>query len=388
MISIDPQEKVWLCKTELENDYKNELTFASLQAQENYFNSTIFRSYSDFTYIKKDNIINVNENIDKIISCNYLFYRNDGFTDATGNIKTYYCFITGMEYVNENCTRISFETDVWQTYQFDLNFNASFVEREHTNDDTIGANTYPEGLETGEYIINSTYVDPTMDDVFNDTCYVLGASVDYDMTSSRFPAAGGGSYNGLYSGVTYYYFSKSAQAGINYALQKFAENGQVDTITGLFVVPKVLAPATADGGKVQNSATPISYNVSFAKTYGLQGYNPKNNKLKTFPYCYVLCNNMAGSSNIYNYEDFSNSNCTFNVKGVLCPGASVRLTPTNYKGIASNDNESMMLGKFPICNYSVDMYTNWLTQNSVNVPALGFTTTLDSINIAKKSKEN
>ena len=27
----------------------------------------------------------------------------------------------------------------------------------------------------------------------------------------------------------------------------------------------------------------------------------------------------------------------------------------------------MNLGKLPICNYAVDMYTNWLTQNSVNV---------------------
>ena len=382
MISIEPQGKVFLCKTELENDYKHQLTFANLQAQENYFNSVVAFQYAtdNFTYIKKDNVININENIEKILPCNYLFYRNDGFYDAQGNIKTYYCFINNMEYINENCTRLYIETDVWQTYQFDINYKASFVEREHTNDDTIGANTYPESLETGEYIINSQYVDPTMDDVFNDTCYVLGCSVDFNITADRFLPSGGGSYNGLYSGVKYFYFSKSAQRGINQALAKFAENGQADTITGLFIVPKVLAPASADGGAVTNSATPVSYTISFAKTYGLGGYTPKNNKLKVYPYCYVLCNNMAGSTNIYNYEDFSNSNCTFSVKGALCPGGSIRLTPTNYKGIASNDNESLMLGKFPICNYQVDMYTNWLTQNSVNVPGYGHAN-IDELNM-------
>ena len=368
MISITPQGSIYLCKTKLEADYKNQLTFSNVQAQETYFNSTIFKTFTDYTYIKQDSVINIGEPIDTILGCNYLFYRNTGFTN-----KTFYCFITRMEYVNENCTKVYIETDVFQTYQFDIVYNASFIQREHTNNDTIGANTYPEDFETGEYIINSQYVDPTMDDVFNDTCYVLGANVEYvfDTSTTPFDYAGGGSYNGVYSGVTYYYFSKSAQAGINNALKQFAKKGQVDTITGLFIVPKVLAPAVADGGQVTNSATPVSYNISFAKTYGLQGYNPRNNKLKVYPYCYVLCNNMAGSTNIYRYEDFSNSNCTFTVKGVLCPGASIRLTPTNYKGIASNDNESLMLGKFPICNYSVDMYTNWLTQNSVNVPGWG-----------------
>ena len=33
----------------------------------------------------------------------------------------------------------------------------------------------------------------------------------------------------------------------------------------------------------------------------------------------------------------------------------------------------MTLGKFPCCSYNVDMYTNWLTQNSVNVDGYTFT---------------
>lgn len=372
MISISPQGQVFLCKTKLEADYKNQLTFTNKQAQENYFNSTIFKSYNDYTYIKKDNVINVNENIDSIIVCNYLFYRNNGFTN-----DTYYCFIVNMEYVNENCTRIYIETDVWQTYQFSITYNASFVEREHTNDDTIGANTYPENVETGEYIVNGVYVDPNLDDVLNDTCYVLGANVEYSATSTadKFPFSGGNVYNGVYSGVNYYRFDRGSSGGIDLALRQFAEKGQVDTITGLFIIPKALAPISTQTtpAEVTASTTPITYNLSFAKTYGLQGYNPRNNKLKTYPFCYVLGNNMAGTTNIYRYEDFSNTNCTFTIKGVLCPAGSIRCTPTNYKGIASNDNESLMLGKFPICNYSVDMYTNWLTQNSVNIGGTTYT---------------
>ena len=375
MISITPQGQVYLCKTKLEADYKNQLTFSNKQAQETYFNSTIFKSYSDYTYIKKDNVINVNENIDSIIGCNYLFYRNTGFTN-----DTYYCFIVNMEYVNENCTRIYIETDVWQTYQFSLTYNASFVEREHTNDDTIGNNTYPENVETGEYIVNSVYVDSHLDEVLNDTCYILGANVDImghiPNDDTKWDFTGGNVYNGVYSGVNYYRFDRGSTNGIDVYLKGFAKKGQVDTITGLFIIPKFIAPINTPTtpSEVSQSSTPASYNLSFTKTYGLQGYIPRNNKMYTYPFCYVLGNNMAGTTNIYRYEDFSNTDCTFTIKGVICPSGSIRCTPTNYKGISSNDNESLLLAKYPICNYSVDMYTNWLTQNSVNIGGTNYTT--------------
>ena len=46
---------------------------------------------------------------------------------------------------------------------------------------------------------------------------------------------------------------------------------------------------------------------------------------------------------------------------------SVRLVPRNYNGIAENYEEGLNLGKLPICAWSNDVYTNWLTQNAVNV---------------------
>lgn len=60
-----------------------------------------------------------------------------------------------MEYVNDTMTHVYIETDVFQTWQFDFIYKRSFIEREHVNDDTVGINTVPENLETGEYITNS-----------------------------------------------------------------------------------------------------------------------------------------------------------------------------------------------------------------------------------------
>ena len=45
---------------------------------------------------------------------------------------------------------------------------------------------------------------------------------------------------------------------------------------------------------------------------------------------------------------------------------SIKLQP-NYKGEAINNNEGLVLGKLPMCSWNTDVYTNWLTQNSVNI---------------------
>ena len=53
-ITVTPQGQVYLCKTPLENDYKNQITFASASAQLTYFNSKVVKSYDNYTYIKKE----------------------------------------------------------------------------------------------------------------------------------------------------------------------------------------------------------------------------------------------------------------------------------------------------------------------------------------------
>ena len=86
-MTVTPQGQLYLCKTPLENDYKNQLTFANASNQLTYFNSKVIKSYDNYTYIKKDNVVQVGDNIDTIIECNYLFYQNKGFTT-----KYYFCF--------------------------------------------------------------------------------------------------------------------------------------------------------------------------------------------------------------------------------------------------------------------------------------------------------
>ena len=147
MINIIPQSEVRLLKTPLEMDSEHTLNFSSLENQTAYFLSKTYQSFTDFTYVRDSQTIVVDKPYDQVYTCNYLMYKNTGF-----NNKYFYAFITKMEYVSENSTRIYFEIDSMQTWYFQLTFNNVFVEREHVSNDTIGLHTVPEGLETGEYI--------------------------------------------------------------------------------------------------------------------------------------------------------------------------------------------------------------------------------------------
>ena len=389
MITVTPQGQVYICKTPLENDYKNQLTFATKIAQENYFNSTIIKSLDNYTYIKKDNVIKVGINIDEIIDCNYLFYRNTGFSN-----KIYYCFITKMEYINENCTAITIETDCFQTWYFDIRYKKCFVEREHVNDDTIGAHTIPEGLETGDYV--DQYVNN--DEMSGLNFLTKGGHSPYvvlAVSETGLDVAlpdGSRIYNNVYSGLIFLTFPSTGDVDkyINYIQHKITE----DIIYAAFMCPYEIA---TDGGNFEwgtftDGNTSFQYAfinyttiatqmgvVEINKPNNLDTYIPRNKKLLTFPYRYFNIANNSGSSATYKCEYFNSRDgrdvCQFNMLGAISPGCSIRLIPYNYKCGKTEFNyvhkeveESIVAGKLPTCGWTNDAYTNWLTQNAINIP--------------------
>ena len=352
-MTITPQGQIYLCKATLENDYKNQLTFNSLTEQLTYFNSTVEHTFDNYTYIKKDNVVQVGKNIDEIIDCNYLFYRNVGFTS-----KYYFCFITNMEYVNENCTRITFETDCYQTWMFQINYKQCFIEREHVNDDTVGLHTVPENLETGEYIFNHR-------DYYNglDDCFYVIQCTEWAGSSDNPPLAT--NYGGVYMAGGAYMCNTITEV-VN-ILQQYANRGKSDAVYNLYMVPKSLVSNTSGTLQYSGQSIPETLPYRVNKFNTINGYTPINKKLLTFPYQYLLISNNNGSSNILHYERFNSNDCGFEIKGVPVVGGSAKLIPVYYDNYNNIEEEGLIAGKFPTLNWSEDEYTNWLTQNSVNL---------------------
>lgn len=133
------------------NDYKNTRWFDTIASQENYFtNKPVVHSMSQANFQRIDgyHYVAVNENIDDLWGTNYLMFQN-----AQYNNKWFYAFVTKLEYVQKNATKVHFQIDVFQTWKFDMNFKPSFVVREHCKlwnaDGSPVINTIDEGLNYG-----------------------------------------------------------------------------------------------------------------------------------------------------------------------------------------------------------------------------------------------
>ena len=387
--NIIPITRVYLLDVPLESDYKNTLYFANATDQQNYFQSKIIGSYSynDFTYQRKDNIIRIPEQYDKIYNCNYVMYQNKNYSN-----KWFYAFVTKLDYISDGRTDLHIQTDVMQTWAFDYTLKPSFVEREHTNDDTIGNNTLPENLETGPYVTCRT--PSKINDMTGDVYICIGVSdLVQDITLNAQEKQR--KYNGIYSGLYYFMFETPNDASDFIYLYDL--RAKADAISSVFLVPEEFL--TGEGSM---TAQLVTYTTSDAQTHSFTAwilpssndevnllpnnqqyveiprnnklagnYQPVNNKLYTFPFNYMILTNNSGTDIPLNYEDFY-STPKFSVVGSITPGCSIKCVPVNYKtsfetaNIDHTYNYGINGGKLPVCSWNSDTYTNWLTQNGVN----------------------
>lgn len=343
--------KVYLLDVPLENDYKNTLYFTSKANQQAYFQSRIQKSYTDFSYQRKDFKIRVPDHIDNLYNCNYVMYQNSAYSN-----KWFYAFITKLEYVDDGRTDIYIETDCIQTWYFDFEVKQSFVEREHVSDDTVGLHTVPENLELGEYVSNGL----ERDDELETMCYVI--QVSEWVSGDDKPLAT--NYGGVFAAGGAYICDTMEQV-VN-IVQAF-QNGREDAVLNVYMVPKKIVNNTSGALQYSGQSAPVTYEKTIAKPTTIDGYTPTNKKLLTYPYQYLLLDNNNGSSNVLQFEHFSTSDCKFEIAGVPTVGGSIKCAPKNYKNTTRFQLEGLMCGKFPTLSWVNDPFTNWLTQNAVNI---------------------
>lgn len=371
---ITPQTSIELLNTPLTEDQENQLTFSTLAAQNAYFEGLNPLILEDCTYQRKDNYIRYPGNIDGLYKYNYVRYKNADFAD-----KWFYAFITKLEYVNENMTYIYIKTDVWQTWMFDITLENSFVEREHVDNDYPGAHTIPEGLEYGNYVINSTQDFFFSDRVNTMLCLqVTDFPSNSGVDASTLPAR---IYNGVPSGCYYICVPSTNYNGIDKWVSAYNKDGKQDAIISIFPLPfEFLGAATwQDATQLTNNIFSPSYVIpySLSNTHfdvsaiinlpsKIQGYTPKNNKLFTSPYCYFYFSTNTGSTIEYHFEDFFANTPTFNVDGAVSPGGEYKVYPINLKNQATNYDGyayGISLSGLPLGSWNTDFFNNWKALN-------------------------
>ena len=380
--------KVYLLNVPLEDDMKNTLYFANATAQQNYFNSNIGKTYQNVSYQSETRTFRCPDQIDTVRQYNYVMWQNTAYSN-----KWFYAFIKKMVHVSDGYTDIIFEVDPLQTWLFDISVRPSFIEREHTNNDTVGNNTLPENVELGSYVKNSNTGTPQIGP--ETMWYAVGVS-DIVGTLSKKPAS---KVNGLPNGL-YYIFTDSVST-LHTIADIYDNAGKANAIYTMFTFPKqILYIRQGDSGSFAYQSARWDYSgnslsalfdVYVPTSNDLVGtlvenrkiikptrvgmsYTPRNKKLLTYPYCYFNISNNCGTNVTYRYEDF-NGDPNFNLVGVLDVGCSTKLYPTNYKNMSIfsgsvQDNPydyGITGGKYPTVSWNSDSYTNWLTQNAVNI---------------------
>ena len=364
--------KIILAKNiHIDRDYVDVLSYTESQmlslCQQNQVASADDFSFLD--YSKKT--IFVEFSYDLCLQANYIAFQNPYYSN-----KWFFAWIDDVIYKNDGNCELRFTVDAWSTW-FDYWLKKPcFVVREHVSSDGYGEHTIDEGLNTGPHISNFStdfgslnYLD----------CHIVMATTISPTNGTS--VVGGGTYGGIQNGAKYFLFNNPTN--FNNALDRIASNGNSASIVAVFMAPDWLTGyndvSFDSNGIAEITSTYVpKEDISIAIPLNptkIGDYVVKNKKLFTFPFCsYIISNNSGGALELH-LEDFKDDGthvASAKIYGVVCPGCSIRLVPQNYKihsdnlNLEDNNEYGLTLGKFPVCGFQNDAYTNWLTQSSVN----------------------
>lgn len=168
---------------------------------------------------------------------------------------------------------------------------------------------------------------------------------------------------GLYSGLEYHgknIDNENAVTEIDNLLDLYVSANKQDSVVSVFMMPAKFAQSKSeptviiDGCNIQNN---------------LGGYIPRNNKLLTYPYCF-LCVDTLNDAKEYRYERFYLGDATRIIFTLCCsisPNVEIVITPSNYNGgtaTVENASEQLVLKGFPQCPWVIDSFRAWLAQSA------------------------
>lgn len=383
LTSVDLMENVPLTPK-----YEHTILFATKAAQTSYFNSKV-RQNANFNLLSyqrhNSGVIRLAIGMNILDKVNYLRFNN-----ASHENKSFYAFVTQVNYINDNCTEIAYSVDVIQTWMFDYTLNPCYVEREHASNDAIGHNRVNEGLDTGPYITPVIEKVPPWDSIYATAEADLIQNTTFVVIASQAPD--GSQYSSQMNGVAssmYVRFAYDVQ-GLEDILTAFRSGvtQSLEPIVSIGMMPSGYKP------NVNNPLIPITTQLTADFGIGLgpfrrmntenpgteRTYTPKNNKMYCYPYNYMTFESPDGSTIILKHEDFdelssANHHQQFTSYVSVIPNIETVCYPLNYETVLSG---TAMTGRFmkyalfskayPYCPVASDAFSAWWAQNMYNYP--------------------
>ena len=279
--------------------------------------------------------------------------------------------MTGVDYVNENTSIVHYEIDVMQTWFIQGGYiRPCMVLREHVNDDTFARNLEEEPIGSDAY--DKTYIGDanTLKDIndnditgaFNDYSIIVNTTGDV-ADAERVPNGTGitsSIVDGIFNGTCMLHSSMSGTGLRNllddlyWLLGSWDKNEQKIDVLDISTFPTAFSSGI--GGR-------DFYKKSFAMPSTFDTYTPKNKKLLTYPYNFLLVTTRDGSCGQFKWELFNdvlNVNPTFKLYGSCMGGGNIICFPSSYNGVADDIDDKIVMDSFPKNAFSYDAFQAWI----------------------------
>lgn len=355
-MAFQPSTSIYIGTVPFDSSYRHVYYIPDRQQQESYFLSCCPNELrrNDYTYQRLQNAVVVPFNAEELYGYNYCMFKNANY----GN-RWFYSFIADIEYVSENSSRLYLKLDIFQTWFPDCEVPACNVEREHVNDDSIGAHIRDEGFSVGEMKVQYSVYDYL-------TLWLAVASAAEPLNDGTYVNVAGDNYQKLPSGTSVTVFDPVTQMGeFKRFMNELSNNGQQDAVSAVYMVPSEIVPGVSSkengvGGAWVDASKPtrketLEWSMGYTT---LDGYTPKNKKLYCYPFEYVEISNMAGQVQQLRMELMPQPGATLMLTRTGGTDVNSRTVyyPRDYNGAEWFYEGVVTLPPYPTCNW---VYQSW-----------------------------
>lgn len=264
-------------------DYSHVRLFSNVGEQIAYIQSKAkFPVQGNLAYIRDDTGIGIRISIaaDELKDCNYIAFQNLNYEG-----DWHYAFIDRVSYINDGLSIIYFTLDWFQTYCFHMEIQPGLVLREHVNDDTVGANTLQEPVMRGPIIADVEQVTTLQYEWYVYATEKITVLTWDDVT---WYDPGEINHTGYYTAMV------GSLSRVKDLVDRYTLTGKLEALVAVFARPDI------------TWSDPTRPVISAPNRGSLDGYQPRNNKLMTYPYQYLNCVG-PGVEKTYMYEYFKST---------------------------------------------------------------------------------
>ena len=328
-------------------DLSHHIYSSSIADFESKLSDYLLKSYNALSYQRYQRTIKIEENVDFITDANYL--------EILQGDETFFAFIDEYLYINDKTVELKYTIDPIASYLISkkVRLGQSFVERCHSKTDGIGDNLIPDSFGTNLEMVCSTVKSGLVTQ--DNASIVIQTSVDLNELSN----SQGKLLEKTFTGIDYFTYSSGEIDTLNNQLATLNDENKSDAIIKMYMFPSGFYESLSH---IITALTGKSYQLD--KNYEPFGdYAPKNQKIYTYPYNFLIVDNSEGEQKEYHYEYFDSATCNFYCYPQISGTPSITLIPNGYYH-SPETSYGISIDDFPQCAWASDYYKAWLAQNS------------------------